>query len=169
MGDERRENDRAADEREEPRPLADGQPHPERTQHAFKHTDERGFGHGDEPRPRREEQHARAELDDSEEGEQGEIASRGRPGVAWVKAKRPARAAARAAATGICTVRCHLTTTVAPAKAVAVTRASASPMREPAAGDPHSMITVPTRATLMASHVRRRTPSPRQSHREALR
>ena len=36
-------------------------------------------------------------------------------------------------------------------------------MREPAPVDPHSITMVPTTATLMATHVRRRTRSPRQS------
>ena len=61
------------------------------------------------------------------------------------------------------TVRCQRTTTVAPAKAVAVPSASRSPIREPAPASPHSITTVPRRATPIAIHVRKRTRSPRKS------
>ena len=84
-------------------------------------------------------------------------------GRAWPAATTAASAPARAAAAGMGTVRCQRTITVAAAKAVAVLRANTSPMREPAAASPHSITTVPRSAALMATQVRPRTRSPRQS------
>src|SRR6266704_174318 len=71
--------------------------------------------------------------------------------------------AASAAAAGMGTVRCHRTTTVAAAKAVAVTRARASPVRDAAPDDPQSITIVPASATPIAAHVLVRTRSPRKS------
>src|SRR5438876_423134 len=84
-------------------------------------------------------------------------------GRAWPAPTTAASAPARADAAGMGTVRCQRTITVAAAKAVAVLRANTSPMRGPAAASPHSITTVPRSAALMATQVRPRTRSPRQS------
>src|SRR6266545_526107 len=84
-------------------------------------------------------------------------------GAAGPKANAAASPAASAAAAGMGTERCHRTTTVAAANAVAIMSASPSPLRDPGPGDPHSITIVPARATAIATKVRHRTRSPRHS------